>query len=150
MSVDSRAKGQRGEYQVRDLLRKHTKLQWERTPSSGALSYLKGDVYVPDKDCAFLVEVKNYEEPLFSHKIITNKNCLFEQFWLKGIEQASPREQEPILVFKHSRSKFFVATRIMPKNVTNFIYVNKLEVYVCLFEEWLEKEEIQWLKVSRN
>ena len=34
--VDSRAKGARGEYLVRDLLREHTGLQFERVPMSGA------------------------------------------------------------------------------------------------------------------
>ena len=43
--VDSRAKGARGEYLVRDMLRAHTNLQFERVPSSGALEYLKGDLY---------------------------------------------------------------------------------------------------------
>ena len=42
--VDSRAKGARGEYLVRDLLREHTGLQFERVPMSGALEYLKGDL----------------------------------------------------------------------------------------------------------
>ena len=32
--VDSRAKGARGEYLVRDLLREHTGLQFERVPMS--------------------------------------------------------------------------------------------------------------------
>jgi len=44
--VDSRAKGARGEYLVRDILREFTGHQFERVPSSGALEYLKGDLYV--------------------------------------------------------------------------------------------------------
>ena len=39
--VDSRAKGARGEYLERDLLREYTNLQFERVPMSGALEYLK-------------------------------------------------------------------------------------------------------------
>ena len=45
--VDSRAKGARGEYLVRDMLREHSNLQFERVPNSGALEYLKGDLYIP-------------------------------------------------------------------------------------------------------
>ena len=41
--VDSRAKGARGEYLVRDMLRSYTGLKFERVPASGALEYLKGD-----------------------------------------------------------------------------------------------------------
>ena len=59
--VDSRAKGARGEYLVRDMLRSASGLQFERVPSSGALSYLKGDLYVPDAKNLFCIEVKNYE-----------------------------------------------------------------------------------------
>jgi hypothetical protein len=52
--VDSRAKGARGEYAVRDLLREYTDLQFERVPSSGALEYLKGDLYIPHVDNTLL------------------------------------------------------------------------------------------------
>ena len=38
--VDSRAKGARGEYLVRDMLREATGLKFERVPASGALEYL--------------------------------------------------------------------------------------------------------------
>ena len=47
--VASRAKGARGEYLVRDMLRDATGLKFERVPSSGALEYLKGDLYVPNQ-----------------------------------------------------------------------------------------------------
>ena len=60
--VDSRAKGARGEYLVRDMLRVATGLQFERVPNSGALEYLKGDLYVPNEKNRFCIEVKNYSE----------------------------------------------------------------------------------------
>jgi len=102
--VDSRAKGARGEYLVRDLLREHTKLQFERVPASGALSYLKGDLYVPHEDNRFCIEVKNYENSPFTDKIFTNKTNYILQWWPKLIEQAAERNQEPLLFFKYSRS----------------------------------------------
>ena len=53
--VDSRAKGARGEYLVRDLLRESTQVfSFERVPMSGALEYLKGDLYVPNEKNLFL------------------------------------------------------------------------------------------------
>ena len=55
--VDSRAKGARGEYLVRDMLREATNLQFERVPNSGALEYLKGDLYVPHAKNRFCIEV---------------------------------------------------------------------------------------------
>ena len=69
--VDSRAKGARGEYLVRDMLRTHTKLSFERVPASGALEYLKGDIYVPHAKNKYCIEVKNYQDSPLSDKIFT-------------------------------------------------------------------------------
>ena len=69
--VDSRAKGARGEYAVRDLLRLHTGLQFERVPMSGALEYLKGDLYVPNTSNRFCIEVKNYEKSALNDTLFT-------------------------------------------------------------------------------
>ena len=81
--VDSRAKGARGEYLVRDLLREYTNLQFERVPNSGALEYLKGDLYVPHEKNKYCIEVKNYSESPLTDKIFTapktnNLNSLVE------------------------------------------------------------------------
>ena len=60
--VDSREKGARAETVARDALRKLSKLQWERTPGSGALDpkhLLKGDLYIPGEKNLFVVEVKH-------------------------------------------------------------------------------------------
>ena len=148
--VDSRAKGARGEYQVRDLLRKYTGLGWERTPSSGALSYLKADLYVPHKKNVFSVEVKNYQEPILDIKVFTNKSSNFTKFWAKVEEDAKNMEQEPLLVFKHARSKWFLATKKKPKKVTKYWYISWLDCYVLLFEDFLQKEDIQWLSNLSN
>ena len=71
--VDSRAKGARGEYLVRDLLREQTKLKFERVPASGALEYLKGDLYVPNERNRFCIEVKNYADSPLSDKMFTQE-----------------------------------------------------------------------------
>ena len=132
--VDSRAKGQRGEYLVRDMLRDATGLQFERVPSSGALSYLKGDLYVPDAKNLFCIEVKNYEKSPLTDKIFTNKTNYFLQWWDKIVKQAELKLQQPLLFFKYSRSKVFVATTIEPKNC-KYMYINWLDCYVLLAEE---------------
>ena len=79
--VDSRAKGARGEYLVRDLLRQYTNLQFERVPSSGALEYLKGDLYVHHEKNKYCIEVKNYSEAPITDKIFTaprTNNLIFQ------------------------------------------------------------------------
>lgn len=146
--VDSRAKGRTAEYQARDLFRHYTGLEWERTPQSGALSYLKTDIYLPHCDNAFAIEVKSYEEQLFDSKLFTNKSCLFLKFWEKVQEEARLRDQEPLLVFKHNRSKFYVATKIKPIVTDRFMHAPWLDCYILLLEEWLEIEMngISWEK----
>lgn len=150
MAINSRTKGQRGEYQVRDLLREHSGYQWERVPASGALSYLKGDLFIPDHESNLFVEVKNYEESHFSDKLLTNKSNYILTWWNKAIEQASYKEQEPIVIFKYNRSKFFVITKLEPKSTDRYFYLKWLGCYVLLLEEWLEGEDIKWLKTSTS
>jgi len=141
--VDSRIKGQRGEYLVRDLLRKHTKLQFERVPSSGALSYLKGDLYLPNDKNVFCIEVKNYEKSPLTDKVFTNKTNYLVQWWEKIVEQAEARDLEPLLFFKYSRSKIFVGTKRKPDN-TNYFLISWLNCYIMLAEEWLMKESVEF------
>jgi Holliday junction resolvase len=147
--IDSRSKGQRGEYAVRDILRTKTGFQWERIPASGALSYLKGDLFIPDHNCSFLVEVKNYEDSPFNDKIFTNKNNYIIAWWTKALEQAGYKSQKPLVIFKYNRSKLFVITDIKPVNTNKYMYIAWLECYALLLEEWLDSEEITWLKPSK-
>lgn len=142
--VDSRAKGKRGEYLVRDLLKKHTNLKFELVPNSGALSYLKGDLYVPHKDNIFCIEVKNYEKSPLTDKVFTNKSNYLVNWWTKIQEQADARDQKPLLFFKYSRSKIFVVTENQPQNC-DYMLISWLNAYIILAEEWLKKEKIVWL-----
>ena len=146
MAIDSRAKGRTAEYAVRDLLRDYTGLGWERTPASGALSYLKSDIYLPDCLNAYLVEVKHYEEPILDIKVFTNKSSKFAIFWAKVVEQALPKEQKSILVFKHNRSKWYLAVEDEPVFTEKYIYIKWLDCYVLLFEDWLKHEEVDWIQ----
>jgi Holliday junction resolvase len=143
--VDSKAKGARGEYLVRDLLRLHTDLPFERVPSSGALSYLKGDLYVPNKNNIFCIEVKNYEKSPLSDKIFTNKVNYLTSWWEKLCDQAEGRKQKPLLFFKYSRSKIFVATDIQP-SITKHMHISWLGCYVMLAEDWLIEEKVVFLR----
>ena len=85
--VDSRAKGAEGEKQVKDLLRKHTGLPFERVPMSGALPFMKGDLFVPDTALHYCIEVKFYKNSHFDDKILTNKfKCNINQKWIDMYE----------------------------------------------------------------
>jgi Holliday junction resolvase len=142
--VDSRVKGQRGEYLVRDLLREATGLKFERVPASGALSYLKGDLYIPDAKNVYCIEVKNYESSPLSDKIFTNKTNYIVNWWEKLLKQSELKLQKPLLFFKYTRSKIFVITSEMPYN-TNYMHISWLNCYVMLAEEWLKNENPEFI-----
>jgi len=144
--VDSRAKGARGEYLVRDMLREYTGLKFERVPMSGALEYLKGDLYVPNKDNRFCIEVKNYSESPLTDKIFTQeKTNNLIRWWVKIREQARQSSQEPLLFFKYNRSKIFVVTEIIPEKTEKYFFISWLKCYIMLAEEWAEKEKIKFI-----
>jgi len=144
--VDSRAKGARGEYLVRDMLREHSNLQFERVPNSGALEYLKGDLYVPHEKNIYCIEVKNYAESPLSDRIFTQKktNNLIK-WWKKLIIQAEGGNQTPLLFFKYNRSPIYVVTDLRPDVTEEYLYIRFLNCYILLAEEWLEKEKPRFL-----
>ena len=136
--VDPRAKGAEGERQVRDLLRKHTKLEFQRVPMSGALEYMKGDIFLPNMHNNYCNEVKFYKDSHFNDKILTAlKSNVFIRWWEQTTEQAKKAGAKPALFFKYNRSKIFVAQRDEPENGLNYMYVSHLGCYVSLAHEWL-------------
>ena len=143
--VDSRAKGARGEYLVRDMLRVHTGLKFERVPASGALEYLKGDIYVPNCRNFFCIEVKNYKDSALTDKIFTQPKTNNLIRWWKKLEiQAKGGDQKPLLFFKYDRSKIFVGTQQPPEKTEQDIFINFLNCFVLLAEEWLEHETVEF------
>lgn len=150
--VDSRAKGARGETVVRDILRIHTGLPWERVPSSGALDPkhgLKGDLYIPNEKNNYVVEVKNYEEDHLTSKLLTSKTPQLVTFWEQAVRQGKQVNKIPLLMFKFDRSKVFVAFGDMPDYDYSYFYINLsllgYEFYVALLEDWLKAEKPKFI-----
>ena len=144
--VDSRAKGARGEYLVRDMLREATGLKFERVPASGALEYLKGDLYVPNQRNHFCIEVKNYKDSPLTDKIFTaRKTNNLIKWWRKIVIQAEGGDQKPLLFFKYDRSKVFVVTAEKPTQSDEYLYIGFLDCYVLLAEDWLETEKVEFI-----
>lgn len=144
--VDSRAKGARGEYLVRDMLREATGHKFERVPASGALEYLKGDLYVPHATNKFCIEVKNYAESPLSDKIFTApKTNNLIRWWKKLQIQAEGGNQEPLLFFKYNRSPVFVVTNILPEVSENYMHIHFLDCFILLADEWLKLETPEFL-----
>ena len=144
--VDSRAKGARGEYLVRDMLRDATGLKFERVPSSGALEYLKGDLYVPNQRNYYCIEVKNYKDSPLSDKVFTQpKTNNLVKWWKKIVIQATKGDQKPLLFFKYDRSKVFVVTEQKPENTIEYLFIRFLDCYVLLAEDWLKHEKVEFI-----
>lgn len=144
--VDSRAKGARGEYLVRDMLRDATGLKFERVPSSGALEYLKGDLYVPNQRNYYCIEVKNYKDSPLSDKVFTQpKTNNLVKWWKKIVIQATKGDQKPLLFFKYDRSKVFVVTEQKPKNTIEYLFIRFLDCYVLLADDWLKHEKVEFI-----
>jgi len=144
--VDSRAKGARTETVVRDMLRKHTGLGWERVPGSGALDpkhQLKGDLYVPGRSNLWCVEVKGYAEDHLTSHVLTDKNPQLLEFWKQTVRQGLQVTKYPLLIYKFDRSKIFVAFEGMPKdNSYRYVFVqcDGFEFFTALLEDWLTHE----------
>jgi hypothetical protein len=148
--VDSRQKGATAETTVRDVLRKATGLKWERVPGSGALDAkhgLKGDLYIPQEKNHYAVEVKHYKDSHLDHSIITGKSPQLLEWWEQAKRQGRQLEKKPLLIFKHDRSKLFVAFEEMPTADYRYIFISAkgYEFYTALLEEWLDNERPKFI-----
>ena len=143
--VDSRAKGATAETKVRDELRSLTKLQWERVPGSGALDAkhgLKGDLYVPGSNNLYCVEVKHYKDDHLNTSLFTGKNPQLLEWWQQTLRESAQVNKQPVLIFKHDRSKLFCAFKEMPLNSFPYIFVHirEYEFYISRLEDWIVNE----------
>jgi Holliday junction resolvase len=138
--VNSRNKGMRAEYAVRDLLKHHTGLAWERTPTSGALSHTKGDIFIPQEKQHLIIEVKHYKDSALNHTILTASTNNITNWWTKLKHQASVAKARPLLFYKHDRSKWFVGTDVPPAKVKKYLDIPFLNCYTMLAEDWLTQE----------
>jgi Holliday junction resolvase len=143
--VDSRNKGQRAEYKVRDMFRDKTGLPWERVPGSGMFGKqhaLKGDLYVPNTNYIHCIEVKSYAEDVINSNLLNPSTSQLEKFWAQTSREAGEIGKEPILVFKKDRGKWLVAT--LDFEIIDYakesIVVHARTIpplYIVLLEDWL-------------
>jgi hypothetical protein len=118
-------------------------------PASGALGAehgLKGDLYLPKLHTDWCVEVKHYKDDQISTKLITGKSPIFYDWWEQTVREANQIDKSPLLLFKHDRSKWFVAYRKTDCGLKSIvsdkeIHLTDLNVYIALAEEKLKKWE---------
>jgi len=155
MTIDSRAKGARGETIARDALRVLTNYNWERVPGSGALDPkhgLKGDLYIPNCNNAYCVEVKNYAEDQISTKILTGKSPLILDWWEQAVRQGKQIDKKPLLVFKHDRSKLFAAFEDEAfQNYNKITFEIKEYIFsISLLDDFVKNENPKWEKPLKS
>ncbi len=155
--VDSRQKGARAETALVKKLKEDTGLNWKRVPGSGALHQdhgLKGDVYVPNEHNYYCCEVKHYKDCQLTSKVLTDKDPMLLQWWTQAVRQGEQTNKEPILFFKHDRSKWFVAMYIDNEELdevklpTRFILLYPQNLIILTYDIWLEHvtQYIKWIK----
>lgn len=155
MAVDSREKGKRAEYQIRDMLRKYTSLDWERVPGSGAFGQshsLKGDVYLPPsvgKMSQYCFEIKHYADEKFNSNILNVGESHLEKWWAQAAREGEQMNMKPALIFKKDRGQWLIALDSSDPMIDNLMsrahfIVNKrgMEIVIGLFEPWLNACDI--------
>ena len=153
MVTDSRSKGARAETLVKDKLKELTGLNWERVPSSGALDPkhgLKGDLYVPGEKNLYCVEVKHYADDNLTSSLLTAKTPTLLGWWEQSLRQGTQVGKKPLLIFKHDRSKLFVAFEQQPSSV-NYKYITftcakGLKFHISLLDDFITNEIPEFIK----
>jgi len=150
--VDSRQKGARAESKGKEILTKHTGLNWQRIPASGALDEvhgLKGDLYIPNENNKYCVEVKSYKESAINHLLVSGVGKPLTEWIEQAIRQGIQVNKKPLLIFKHDRSKFYICSWDEPANIEIYLMyqydAEELPVYIAMLEDWLKMEKIEFI-----
>lgn len=148
MTNTSKNKGRTFEYVVRDKLSDTFKSQFERVPLSGALSYLKGDVYAPWlPDFPWTVEAKHHKEVSWNN-VLTAKTSLLLEFWDQTTREAEVMKKLPLLIYKWDRSKLYACWNDDLVKVTNFVHIKSgsRDFYMTLLDDWLAQAAKAYIK----
>ncbi len=148
--VDVRQKGATAETKARDELRKLTGLHWERVPGSGALDpkhLLKGDLYCPGEKNLYSIEVKHYKDCHIDHTLLSGKNPQLIEWWEQCIRQGKQVDKQPLLIFKHDRSKFYCAFDSMPTGSYRYLFcaIEEHEFYIALLDDFITNERPKFI-----
>ena len=164
--VDSRGKGNRGEYKVRDLLQKWWGKEFVKTPKSGGFATKQfrkdwnagADVTTADPTFPFSVEVK-WQEKWDLDMLLTAPHNKVWGWWEQTLRQARDVDKWPLLVFKRNRRPWLVMMREMPDMTNaqlNFITRAQMRVidtdgeyaYIMLFDDLLDEEVAKWRTIE--
>lgn len=139
MANKSKIKGSAYEAKIATLLTKEFSKEFRRVPLSGAIEYLKGDIWTPHDTAwwPYCIECKHYKE-LEWNNLLTAKSTTILQFWEQAVREAKVMNKKPLLIFRWNRSKDFVAYDD-DIEVENYIEVKSFghKFKISLLSEWL-------------
>ena len=106
----SKAKGSAYEQKIANLLSKEFDVEFRRVPLSGAIDYLKGDIWTPHDTAwwPYAIECKHYKD-LQWNNLLTSKTTDILNFWRQTVREAEVMKKKPLLIFRWNRSKNFAA-----------------------------------------
>ena len=109
MANKSKIKGAAYEAKIKRYLNSQFDIEFERMPLSGAIEYLKGDLWTPHDTAAwpYCIECKHYKEIQWNN-LLTAKTTDLLNFWRQTIREAEVMRKKPLLIFRWNRSKDFV------------------------------------------
>ena len=109
MANKSKIKGSAYEAKIKRYLNSHLDIEFERMPLSGAIEYLKGDIWTPHDTAAwpYCIECKHYKDIQWNN-LLTAKTTDLLQFWKQTVREAKVMRKKPLLIFRWNRSKDFV------------------------------------------
>lgn len=144
MASKSKLKGSAFETKIKDILTKELKLKFERTPLSGSISYLKGDIWLPSDTKAFpyIIECKHYSELEFNN-LLTAKSTDILEFWRQALDAAKIMDKSPLVIFRWNRSKDFILwnTSLTLEHQVEY-RVFEYQFKMGLLTDWLKKYKV--------
>jgi len=139
MANAGKIKGSAYEAKIALLLSKEFGKEFRRVPLSGAIDYLKGDIWMPHDTAWFpyCIECKHYASVEWNN-LLTSKTTDMYSFWAQTVREAGVMHKKPLLIFRWNRSKDFVAfsDEII---VDNYIEIKSFghQFKIALLSEWL-------------
>jgi hypothetical protein len=143
MANASKVKGRAFEYVIRDLFTEAFNEKFERVPLSGALAYLKGDVYCPNlPKFPWCIEAKNHKVVDWNN-VLTAKSSQLIAFWQQAVREAAVMKKDPLLIYKWDRSKIYVCWNDSIR-VENFVFISSGEsrFNMALLDHWLPQAKL--------
>jgi len=139
MANAGKIKGSAYEAKIALLLSKEFGKEFRRVPLSGAIDYLKGDIWMPHDTAWFpyCIECKHYASIEWNN-LLTSKTTDMYSFWAQTVREAEVMHKKPLLIFRWNRSKDFVAfsDEIV---VDNYVEIKSFghQFKIALLSEWL-------------